>query len=148
LGGDAVVLLEPFDELRRMRRMMKGFFEPFWFEERWPEKRFRPALFDIEDKGDRLEITAEIPGVDKKDVKVNLTNDTMSIKAEKKEEKEEKKRNYYYKERSYGGFYRSITLPSEVDPKTAKATYKDGVLQITIDKIEKKEKGATEVKID
>jgi len=143
-----MVLLEPFDEFKRMRRLIRALSEPFELEEMWPERRLRPALFDIEDKGDKLEITAEIPGVDKKDIKVNLTNDTLSIKAEKKEEKEEKKKNYYYKERSYGGFYRSITLPAEVDPKTAKATYKDGVLQITIDKIEKKEKGATEVKID
>lgn len=141
-----MVWLEPFDEFRRMRRLMRLLSEPFEFEE--PEKRFRAVLFDIEDKGDKLEVTAEMPGVDKKDIKVNLTNDTLTIKAEKKEEKEEKRKNYYYKERSYGGFYRSITLPVEVDPKTAKATYKDGVLQITIDKIEKKEKGATEVKIE
>jgi len=85
-----MVLLEPFDEFKRMRRLIRALSEPFEFEEMWPERRLRPALFDIEDKGDKLEITAEIPGVDKKDIKVNLTNDTLSIKAEKRGEGREK----------------------------------------------------------
>ncbi len=141
---------DPFDEWRGMRRRMRHIFKPWAFDEEMREmmeKRMRPALLDVEDKGNELVLGVELPGMDKKSIKVDVTTDSISIKAEKREEKEKKKKNYYYKERSYGGFYRSMSLPAEIDPKTVKATYKDGVLEIKMAKAAGAKKKAMEVQI-
>ena len=75
-------------------------------------------------------ITAEVPGVDEKDVKVEIANNTMTIRGEKKQEKEEKDKNYYRIERSYGSFQRVLSLPEDADQENIKATFKKGVLTI------------------
>ncbi len=144
-----MALLEPLDEFQAMRRRMMWFFEPWKFG--WPkfgiEKCMRPAIVDVEEKGSEIIVTAELPGMDKKDVKVDVTVDSILIKAGKKEEKEEKKKNYYYKERRYGGFYRSMSLPAKINPKSVKAMYKDGVLEIRMKKTATTRKKRTEVQI-
>lgn len=142
-----MVWLDPFDESRAMmRRMMRGLFAPWEFEFE-SEKRMRPALLDVEEKGNEILVTAELPGMDKKGIKVDVAANSVSIRAERKEEKEKKTKNYYYKERSYGGFYRSMTLPAEVDPKSVKAVYKDGVLYLSMKKAGVRKKSAVEVRI-
>lgn len=143
---------DPFDEWRGMRRRMRHLFKPWAFEEEMPEmmeKRMRPAIVDMEEKDNEIVVTAELPGMDKKGIKVDVTADSISIKAEKREEKEkeEKKKNYYYKERTYGGFYRSMSLPAEIDPASVKATYRDGVLEIKMAKVAGAKKKAMEVQI-
>lgn len=77
-------------------------------------------------------LTVEIPGVNEKDVTVDITNNTMTIKGEKKLEKEEKEKNYYRIERSYGSFQRILSLPEDVDQDNIKASFKNGVLSITM----------------
>ncbi|MCL7489273.1 MAG: Hsp20/alpha crystallin family protein [Desulfobulbaceae bacterium] len=79
-------------------------------------------------------ITVEVPGVDEKDVKVEITNNTMTIRGEKKQEKEEKDKNYYRVERSYGSFQRVLSLPEDADQENVKATFKKGVLTIKMPK--------------
>lgn len=88
-------------------------------------------------------ITAEVPGVDEKDVKIEIANNTMTICGEKKQEKEEKDKNYYRVERSYGSFQRILSLPEDADQENIKATFKKGILTI---KIPKKSLPKTEVK--
>ncbi len=77
-------------------------------------------------------ITVEIPGVDEKDVRLEIVNDTLTISGEKKQEKEEKEKNYYRMERSYGSFRRVLSLPEDADQDKVKATFKNGVLTVTM----------------
>lgn len=77
-------------------------------------------------------ITVEVPGVDEKDVKVEIANNTLTIRGEKKQEKEEKDNNYYRIERSYGSFQRVLSLPEDAYQDGVKASFKKGVLTITM----------------
>jgi HSP20 family protein len=77
-------------------------------------------------------LTAELPGLKKEDVKVNISGNRLSLEGERKQEKEEKKEGFYRSERSYGRFYRSLTLPEGAKADDAKACYKDGLLEISI----------------
>ena len=75
-------------------------------------------------------ITVEVPGVSEKDVNIEVSNNTMTIRGEKKQEKEENNKNYYRVERSYGSFQRVLSLPEDVDQEEIKATFKNGILSI------------------
>lgn len=94
---------------------------------------FMPSV-DVKESDKDFTIRAELPGVDEKDVEVTVTSDAVTIKGEKKEEKEDKGKNYYYMERSYGSFNRVIPLAVETDANKAEASFKNGVLNITIPK--------------
>lgn len=99
----------------------------------WPAGAFAPEV-DISETDKEVRVSAELPGVDEKDLDVSVTDDSVCIKGEKKEEKDEKNGERRYVERSYGSFERRLALPSEVDPNKAKATFKKGVLTITAPK--------------
>jgi HSP20 family protein len=77
-------------------------------------------------------IAVEIPGVDEKDVKLEIENDTLTIRGEKKQEKEEKDKNFYRLERSYGSFQRVLSLPEDADQNGVKATFGKGILTISV----------------
>lgn len=77
-------------------------------------------------------LTVEIPGVSEKDVSVDISGNTMTVKGEKRQEKEEKDKNYYRVERSYGSFQRVLSLPEDVNQEGIKARFKNGVLSITM----------------
>lgn len=83
---------------------------------------------------DSVEIEAELPGVDEKDLEVTLNEDVLTIKGEKKVERDEQQKDYYCQERTFGRFARSITLPFDPDPKTVKTLFAKGVLKITLPK--------------
>jgi HSP20 family protein len=87
-----------------------------------------------EETDKEIEITAELPGLEEKDVQVNLADNVLTIRGEKKAEKEEKEKNYHMIERSYGSFSRSIELPAGIDPNAVKATIDKGVLKVTVPK--------------
>ncbi|MGC8670051.1 MAG: Hsp20/alpha crystallin family protein [Candidatus Micrarchaeia archaeon] len=117
-------------------------------------KRFRELLnegyeipkVDIIDKGSAFHVKVDLPAVDKKDVKVKVTENTITIKAEKEEEKEESGSDFYAKERSSMGFYRVIELPEPVNSKTTKARMDNGTLNIEVQKA--KEENSSEVKVE
>ena len=94
---------------------------------------FNPKL-EIKESDKEFTISAELPGLDEKDIEVTLEGDVLAIKGEKKEEHEEKKAGYYGSERSYGAFQRSIVLPDTIDAGNLKAESKKGVLKITLPK--------------
>lgn len=98
--------------------------------------RWLPSVDIVEDK-DRFVITAEIPGVKKEDVKINLHDSTLTIEGEKKESSEKKDDNYYRSERFYGKFSRSFTLSSEIEADKIKADFENGILTISLPKSEK-----------
>ena len=89
---------------------------------------------DVSESEHEIHVTAELPGLDEKDVEVILTNDMLTIHGEKKAEREQKDRDYHLMERSHGTFSRSLPLPFAADPSQVKAAFRDGVLTITIPK--------------
>lgn len=90
---------------------------------------------DIVDEGDRYVIKAELPGVTKEEVKLNVSDNNVEISAEHKEEKEEKSKNYVRKERKAFSYHRSLPLPEKVDSVKAKAKLDNGILSVEIPKI-------------
>lgn len=89
---------------------------------------------DVTETDDALSVTAELPGVEEKDVEVSLAGDMLTIKGEKKHEHEEKKANYHLRERSWGSFERNIVVPFHADPEKVTADFKKGVLTVTVPK--------------
>ncbi len=105
--------------------------EPFWRGEiSWGKV---PAV-DITESRDGYEITAELPGMDEKNVEVKYADGVLTIKGEKKDEKEEKKENYYLSERNYGSFQRSFRVSDGVDADKVEASFKNGVLTVRLPK--------------
>lgn len=92
-----------------------------------------PAL-DLKENEDSFDITAELPGVSKKDLDLRLTNDQFILKGEKKVERDEKKDDYHMIERRFGSFQRVLGFPCEVDNTKVDASFKDGVLKIHVPK--------------
>jgi len=127
----------PFVSIQReMNRLFDDFFrgfEPVPFEESMG--RFVPAI-DIKEDEKEYTIKAELPGMDEKDVEVILGDNTLTIKGEKKEEKEDRDKDYYYVERTFGSFQRTIPIPDYVDTQKAEAHFKKGVLTISLPKTE------------
>jgi HSP20 family protein len=104
---------------------------PFW---RRDIARGTTLVVDVVEKEKQYEITAELPGLNQSDIQVNLSNDVLTIKGEKKEEKEEKKEDYHLSERRYGSFQRSFRVPDDIDADKIQANFKNGVLSITLPK--------------
>lgn len=128
----------PFVSLRReMDSLFDNFFRGFDMEPF--ESRlggFSPRI-DVTEDGNEIRISAELPGMDEKDIDLSIQNNMLTIKGEKKEEKEDKGKDYYRMERSYGSFVRTIPLPVEVDTDKVEAKFKKGVLSITLPKTAK-----------
>ncbi|MBW7905056.1 MAG: Hsp20/alpha crystallin family protein [Phycisphaerae bacterium] len=89
---------------------------------------------DLAETDTQVIVTMDVPGVDPKEVRIELEGDTLTVRGEKRSQKEEKRRDYHYMERQSGSFMRRIQLPSTVDPDKVEATHKNGVLTITIAK--------------
>lgn len=91
----------------------------------------RPTL-DLGATDKAYTVSVEVPGVDEKDVKVEIANDTLTIRGQKKQESEQKEKNYYRMERGYGSFQRVLSLPQDADQKGVAATFKHGVLTVSM----------------
>jgi HSP20 family protein len=121
-----------------------------------PFRRFERALapvravtpsVDVTENDKEVTVTAEIPGLDEKDIEVVLSDDLLTIKGEKREEQEEKKKDYYVMERRYGSFQRSFRLPDTVDRDKIDASFVNGLLTIHAPKIGKAKKAAKKIAI-
>jgi HSP20 family protein len=142
-------LLSPFEE---MDRLFEGFFPRGWMRPmrwEWPswaeiERRF-PKV-DVIDRDNEIVVKVEVPGVDKKDIEVTTTDNTVTIKGKTSHEEKEEKGDFYRCEISRGAFSRTVALPGEVDGSQAKASFKDGVLELTLPKQAKSKR--VSVKID
>jgi len=140
------VYFRPFFSHRGFRGDLNRVFSDFFDETAESVvTKFNPAV-DLVDTRDALQVKVELPGVKKENVEISLKDDLLTVKGEKKEEKEEKGENRYYVERSYGTFARTLTLPSLVKSDQVKATFEDGILEITLPKAE--EEKAREVKVE
>ena len=105
--------------------------EPFW--RRDFGFNVTPAI-DIVEKDKAFEVTAELPGLDVKNIELQLSDNVLTIKGEKQEEKEEKAKDHYVSERRYGSFRRSLQVPAGVDADKIEASFKGGVLTVTLPK--------------
>jgi HSP20 family protein len=128
--------LTPWTGFTTFKREMDRLFDRFG-ELEFPELPFAtewsPTLDVLETK-DALVIKAEIPGIEPKDIQVVLQDQVLTIKGEKKAEREEKEEHHYRKERACGAFARSVRLPVPVDSGKVEATFKNGLLTITLPK--------------
>ena len=128
---------DPFMALRReMNRAFDdafgGFGMPSLFG-RVPTGALVPQI-DVSESEHAIEVAAELPGIDEKDVEVILADDMLTIRGEKQAEREQKEHDYHLMERSHGAFSRSLRLPFAADPNQVKAAFKNGVLTITVQK--------------
>ncbi len=129
------MIFDPFEEIRRIQERLNRLFEDF---ERVGPRTVRIEMpVDVIDEGDQIRVVADLPGFNKEDIEVWVEDGELVIKAERKEEKEERERNYIRRERRYGRIYRRIALPADVDVENIKASYNNGVLEVTIPKTEK-----------
>ena len=131
------------DEINRLFDMTLGrspFDRTSLFEGEWS-----PAI-DVYESDDSVIVKTELPGMTDQDIEINILGETLTIKGKKKTEAEKKEKNYHRLERSYGSFQRSVTLPSPVMSEKAKASFKNGVLDIEIPK--KEEAKPKQIKVD
>ncbi len=135
--------MSPFSFMRRFSEDMDRLFEDFGFGSALPSTggqisrgEFGRALWrpqvEMFQRGDDLVIRADLPGLTKDDIKVECTRDAITIEGERKQEHTEDREGYYHTERHYGQFYRAIPLPEGVKADDAKATFKDGVLEVVM----------------
>jgi HSP20 family protein len=143
--------LAPFERMEEM-------FDEFW---RRPFGRSllpsMPRLFeeiepvpsvDIYEEGDNIIVKSDLPGLTKEDIELNLTDDTMTLSGERKKEEKVEKKDFFRMERSYGSFKRSFALPAEVQTGKAKASFKNGVLEVKIPKTAEAKKREHKIKIE
>lgn len=108
---------------------------------------FSMPKVDVADNGDSFTVTADMPGVDKKHIKLTITESSITIRASKAQESESAGKNFYSKERSSVGYYRVVGMPERIREDSAKAKYENGTLRIDVRKLRPKEKGK-EVRVD
>ncbi len=144
-------MADTWDDFRRFEEMMNRMFEDFWGR---PARRLLPSgekgeivpaeyrqpFIDVMETDKEVIATAEMPGLEKSDIKINLTEDKLEISAETKHEEKKEEKGYVYRERRSGSYYRAISLPSPVNPDESKASYKNGILEIKMTKTEIKKK--------
>jgi HSP20 family protein len=127
-------MVSPFDEMERLFETYMGrpFLSPFL--RRPPMMQELAPNVDVFEENDHVVVRAEMPGIKKDQIEVNLTADTITLSGEKKQEEKVEKKDYFRMESSYGTFARTIRLPCEVETEKAEAKYQDGILEIRVPK--------------
>ena len=134
-----IIRWEPGGGVSRLRQEMNRLLEDFFgetAEERAPAEMMRVPSVDVIDRENDILVRAEMPGIDKEQVQVEAMPEALMIKAAVKREEEERKESYIRHERRVGSYQRLIPLPAEIKPEQVKASYRDGVLEITLPKSE------------
>jgi HSP20 family protein len=129
---------EDFDSV--MKGFLKGFSGPVSSRGLYP-------LADVKEDNDKYTVTVEVPGIDKKDLKIKIKENSLLVEGEKKEENKEEGESYLRVERSYGTFRRTFSFASDLDEKKVNAEFKDGTLIVTLPKTEKEKPKEIEIKV-
>ena len=147
--------IKRWEPTKSMEKFLEDMFEenlPSRFLRRFPRFKWMtevetvwPAV-DMFNKADEIVVKAEVPGIDKKNIKISVSDNVLTIKGEMKKEEEVKEEDYYYSERSYGGFSRSLTLLAKVVEGKISAEFKDGILEVHLPKVA--ESKPKEIKVD
>ncbi len=135
-------VLSDMDDM--LKKMWFGF--PFHNLEEDMEIAWSPRL-DVSETENGLEVVADLPGMEKKDIKVALEENLLTIQGERKEEKESKEKQYHTIERRTGSFYRALRLPIEVEKDKVEAAFKDGVLTLRLPKSKEAAKKVAQIEI-
>lgn len=133
-----IIRRRPFSELMGIRDEVDRFLNDTarLFDDNVAERMgWRPSV-DMEENKESFVITAELPGIKKEDIKITTVDNKVMISGEISEEKDIQEKNYFLKERARGKFSRGFTLPTTIDSTKVEATYKEGVLILTLPKIE------------
>ena len=135
-GGEREAYLNPFSLMRRLsdemdRAFATSFGLPLTGRTGIEDMQWIPPV-EVTERDNNLMVIAELPGLRKEDVKLEVTNEGLVIQGERRREQEEKGRGFYRSERSYGSFYRMVPLPEGIDADKAKAQFKDGILEVEI----------------
>jgi len=141
---------KPAENQLRFKNEFDKLFESF-FSDFLPESNDLYSISpraDVEESDKDYTVTVEVPGIDKKDLKLHLEDNRLTISGEKKQSKEVKDSNYICSERSYGGFQRTFSLPNSVKVSDIKAEYKDGIVKIKVPKSEEAKRKEIEIKIN
>lgn len=142
-------MMSPFEE---MDRLMENFFPEGWMRPfRWPSPAMagrlqeRMPLVDVIERDEEIVMRAELPGIKKEDIDISVTDNSVSISATRAEEKEEEHGEYYRREISRGTVSRTVALPANIDSEKAEATFKEGVLELKLPKVERSKRRSIEV---
>ena len=141
-------------EVSNLRNMFDDFFgsrftpQSRTMREKWLQAGDWSPLVDIIDEKDKIIAKAELPGVNKEDIKVTLSDNTLSIRGERKKEQETKKENYYCCERVHGSYSRTIALPVDIDKENIKSSLKNGVLEIILPKAKESKPKEIDIKLE
>lgn len=145
--------LSQFEEMDRLfdQYFRRGGLRP-WQHLEWPSfpelalPELKLPKIDVVDREAEVLVKAEVPGVEKQDLDISVSDNTVTIKGSTRREEKEEKGDYYRREIATGSFSRTVTLPAEVNGNKAKANFKDGIIEITIPKVEKAKR--VSVKVD
>ena len=142
----------PFEDIEKVRSEMDRLVDTFLFGvpqrgDFWEEAEWLPAV-DVAETKNEIVVNVEIPGMDPKEFDISLREGTLTIKGEKKQERVEEEENYHLVERRYGTFTRSILLSQEVESDKISASYKNGVLTVTLPKSEGAKKKEIKIKVE
>ena len=148
----------PFAEMARwehdMERMLGNFLagraQPLFDDRSWPGSglSMREPNLDLYEEKDQIVVKAELPGMNKDDIQVSISDNILTLKGEKKKEEEDTGKDYYRSERAYGAFIRTLPLPAEINPDKVQAAFKNGVLEIRLPKSEEAKKKEIKVKVE
>lgn len=142
--------LEAFRDFEKMRRNTDRFWDSFLERGVWrmdDDGEWFPSV-DVSETKNEIVLRAEVPGLDTKDIDISLSDGLLTIRGEKKQEREDKEEDYHVVERSYGTFTRSIRLPKEVQSDKISASYKNGILKVTLPKSEEAKKKEIKIKVE
>jgi HSP20 family protein len=147
-----IVRWEPFKEMATLQERMNRVFDDVWGRGRRADEEFISASWvpavDVREAKDSLEIAAEVPGIEPKDVEVTIEAGVLTIKGTRRFEKAAEGETYHRVERAYGAFERSFTLPTNVDAEKINAVYRNGVLLLTLPKREEAKPRAINITIE
>lgn len=130
----ALIRWQPFQEVETMRRQMDQMFDELVGSERQSVMSWKPAI-ELQDTEDNLVLRAEIPGVDGKDINVQVTREAVAISGEHRFEQKTEEKGFFRSEFRYGNFQRVIPLPVAIQNEQVKADFKDGILTLTLPKV-------------
>jgi HSP20 family protein len=125
---------QPLDVFQSLHREMDRLFDDFTRGFAMPSEvaGVMTPKVDVAETDKEIEVTAELPGLEEKDVEVVLSDNVLTIRGEKKAEREEKDKGYYLVERSHGAFARSLRLPFDAEPEKVEAAFKNGILTVKV----------------
>lgn len=148
--------LESADPFESFHREIDRLFEDFWgggpltsrFGDRWPRMAaVQMPRIDVSESDGAYEVSAELPGLEEKDIHVGLADGVLTIEGEKRQEEEKKDKSLYYTERSFGSFRRTLQVPADVNEEAIKANFKNGVLCLTLPKTKEAVQKARKIEI-